>query len=159
MTNPINWECYETVVSLSFCKNTGLRSKAQSKGLGRNQSKGSFRLAACGCESAADCGKDIYFWRQTVAFLQGDRKFPIYALTQPTADACGKSSNVNKPLEPSCLDEEPPAKFCWDWCSAFGFPCRTHKHTHNYPFYNRLDMGTQLCQVWFQWSLKSKYCG
>ena len=63
----------------------------------RTVPKGSFRLAACGCESAADCGKDIYFWRQTVAFLQGDRKFPISALTQPTANACGKSSNVNEP--------------------------------------------------------------
>ena len=62
-----------------------------------NTAKGSFRLAACGCESAADCSKDIYFWRQTVAFLQGDRKFPISALTQPTADARGKSSNVNEP--------------------------------------------------------------
>ena len=59
--------------------------------------KGSFRLAACGYKSAADCGKDIYFWRQTVAFLQGDRKFPISALTQPTTDARGKSSNVNEP--------------------------------------------------------------
>ena len=36
--------------------------------------------------------------QQTVVFLQGDRKFPISALTQPTADARGKSSNVNKPL-------------------------------------------------------------
>ena len=55
----------------------------------------------------ADCGKDIYFWWQTVAFLQGDRKFPISALTQPTADARGKSSNVNEPLGrykvPYCL--------------------------------------------------------
>ena len=60
--------------------------------------KGLFRLDACGCKSAADCGKDIYFWQQTVAFLQGDRKFPISALTQPTANARGKSSNVNEPL-------------------------------------------------------------
>ena len=59
--------------------------------------KGSFRLATCGCEYAADCGKEIYFWRQTVAFLQGDRKFPISAYTQPTADARGKRSNVNEP--------------------------------------------------------------
>ena len=42
-----------------------------------------------------------------VAFLQGDRKFPISALMQPTAemqpsatDARGKSSNVNEPLMP-----------------------------------------------------------
>ena len=61
------------------------------------QAKGSFRLVACGCKSAADCGKDVYFLLQMVAFLQGDRKFPISALTQPTADARGKSSNVNEP--------------------------------------------------------------
>ena len=28
----------------------------------------------------------LHFLRQTVVFLQGDRKFPISALTQPTAE-------------------------------------------------------------------------
>ena len=36
--------------------------------------------------------------RQTVAFLQGDRKFPISALTQPTAETQTAASSVNQPL-------------------------------------------------------------
>ena len=35
--------------------------------------------------------------RQTVAFLQGDRKFPISALMQPTAEMQIAASSVNQP--------------------------------------------------------------
>ena len=80
--------------------------------------KGSFRLVACGCKSAADCGKDVYFLRQMVAFLHGDRKFPISALMQPTTDARGKRSNVNEPLLCTTADGY--------FCPVFSSPAKVH---------------------------------
>ena len=80
--------------------------------------KGSFRLVTWGCKSAADCGKDVYFLRQMVAFLHGDRKFPISALMQPTTDARGKRSNVNEPLLCTTADGY--------FCPVFSSPAKVH---------------------------------